>query len=203
MRPLLILCVITGKAYVCISIRNFRAISVTFLMDSCFWFCNCILKMWILTFGLTASLSFPSLAVHLQAFGVASIPVPESKCYTFDNSSHLIDFVSYLSYLSSRRIPWRKIRYSRFPPWLLKLQGIFCDGWLSLHWSIHAFFWCWISFTDKRICFTLAIIWIYVICVNLNTYFETFLQTILIFYRMDAHLKRCYLSFHLAFVPPW
>ncbi|KAA3457525.1 G-protein coupled receptor [Gossypium australe] len=34
-------------------------------------------------------------AVLSQALTVASVVVPKSTCYAFDNSSHLLDFVSF------------------------------------------------------------------------------------------------------------
>lgn len=36
------------------------------------------------------------LGVLLQAVEVNAIAVPSSSCYAFDNSSHIVDFVSYI-----------------------------------------------------------------------------------------------------------
>ena len=35
-------------------------------------------------------------ALVLQALGAASVVVPSSNCYVLDNSSHIVDFVSYI-----------------------------------------------------------------------------------------------------------
>lgn len=39
------------------------------------------------------------LAVLLQVKGVASVVVPSSKCYALDNSSHIVDFTSWIGHL--------------------------------------------------------------------------------------------------------